>query len=250
MRASIVGTTVLAAVAAAVVLPAGAASAKGDTQAPKIVSVSAPSIVGLTSKGAVFDINVRATDNIDISRVVVGLLDSAGRYEKPIGFSAQLVKGMSWEGTYRARITMPANPNSVPMGAWKVSAFAEDNKGNRSSGVTAVRDTFVLKYATRIAGLNANPEPIKRGRTLTVSGRLQQAVVGGWMAYANRSVSVQFRKKGATTWTTVGSAVSGVNGAFSLRTKAKAAGQWRAIYRGDAAKATATSAVDKVALAR
>ena len=94
MRASIASTTVLAALATVMVLPAGAASARPDTRAPKIASVSAPAIVGLTSKGAVFDITVRATDNIDVARVVVGLIDTAGKYEKPVGIVAKRVAGM------------------------------------------------------------------------------------------------------------------------------------------------------------
>ncbi len=247
MRASIVGTTVLAAVAAAVVLPAGAVSARTDSEAPKIVSVSAPSIVGLTSKGASFDIAVAARDNIDIARVVVGLIDTTGKYAKPVGVQAELVRGMSWAGTYRARVTMPT---SVPLGTWNVSAFAEDTNGNRSGGVTTVRDTFVLKYATRIAGLNAGPEPVQRGAALLVTGKLQQAVVSGWGGYAGRSVLVHFRKTGASTWTRIGTVTSGVNGSFSFLTKAQATGEWRAVYKGDANRAKATSPVDKVALAR
>ena len=247
MRASIASTTVLAALATVMVLPAGAASARPDTRAPKIASVSAPAIVGLTSKGAVFDITVRATDNIDVARVVVGLIDTAGKYEKPVGIVAKRVAGMSWDGTYRARVTMPT---SVPLGTWHVSAFAEDNQGNRSTGATTVRDTFVLKYATRITGLNASPEPVRKGAPVVVKGRLQQAVVGGWAAYAGRSVIVQFRKAGAQTWAKVGTTTAGANGTFSFSTTAKATGGWRAFYRGDKAKAKATSAVDKVALAR
>lgn len=247
MRASLVSTTVLAAVAAAVVLPTGAALAATDAEAPKITAVSAPSIVGLTSKGAVFAITVKASDNIDISRVVIGVQDTSGKYKQPVGFLAELTKGMSWDGTYRARITMPT---TVPMGTWNVSAFAEDNKGNRSTGVTTVRDTFVLKYATKIAKLNADPEPVKKGATLTVRGKLQQAVANGWAGYAERPVLVQFRKAGTSTWTTVGTANSGVTGAFTFRVKAKAAGDWRAHYKGDPAKAKSTSGVDKVVLAR
>ncbi|GAA0636260.1 hypothetical protein GCM10009547_45660 [Sporichthya brevicatena] len=247
MRASTVGATALAALAAAVVLPVGGATAAEDTQAPKIVSVSAPSIVGLTSKGATFDVTVRARDNLDIARVVVGLLDTKGTYAKPVGFATERVGGQSWDGVFRARITMPTK---VPMGEWQVSAFAEDVKGNRSTGITTVRDTFVLKYATRIAGLDVTPEPVRKGSPLTVKGKLQQAVVSGWAPFANKSVAVQFRKAGTSTWTTLATVRSGANGVFSHGTKAKAAGDWRAVHKGDKTRAKATSKVDKVALAR
>ncbi len=246
MRASIVGTTVLAALAAALVLPTGTAWADGDSKAPKIVSVSAPSVVGLTTKGAVFNIDVKVTDNIEVGRVLIGIIDSAGTFPKPVGFEAVLVKGMSWEGTFRAKVTMPA---SVPLGGWKVRAFATDTAGNKSTGVSEVHDTFTVKYATRIAKLNAGPEPVAKGKTLTVTGKLQQTVKGAWAAYAGKTVKVQFRKKGTTRWITVGAPTSAVNGAFTLSTKATAAGDWRAIYAGNATRAKSTSAADKVALA-
>jgi hypothetical protein len=242
---TLVGTTVLAAVAAAVVLPAGAVSASTDAEAPKVTSVSAPAIVGLTSKGVVFDISVKASDNIDIARVVVGVIDNAGTMKQPAGFVATLAKGMSWDGTYKARVTMPA---TVVPGQWNVSAFAEDNKGNRSTGVSQIRDTFVLKYATKIAKLNANPEPVKKGQTLTVTGILQQAVASGWAPYASKIVKVQFRKAGTTTWVAMGTAVSGAKGTFKFVTKATRAGEWRAIYKGDTTKSKATSGIDKVAM--
>jgi hypothetical protein len=245
MRA-LVGTTVLAAVAAAVVLPAGAASAFTDSEAPTISSVSAPTIVGLTTKGAVFDITVKASDNIDIARVMVGVIDNAGTMKQPVGFAAELVNGMSWDGTYKARVTMPV---TVAPGQWNVSAFAEDNKGNRSTGVSQIRDTFVLKYATKIAKLNAAPEPVTKGQTLTVKGILRQALTSGWAPYAGKVVKVQFRKAGTTSWTKVGTAVSGSNGAFAFVTKATAAGDWRAIYKGDTTKTRAVSGIDAVALA-
>lgn len=245
MRASIVGTTVLAAVAAALVLPATDASANGDKEAPEIKSVSAPSIVGMTAKGAVFNVDVKVADNIDVASVVVGVVDNAGKVGK--GFAAGLSKGMSWDGIYTAKVTMPI---TVPLGGWKVSAFAEDNAGNRSSGVKDVRDTFTLKYATRITKLNAGPEPVAKGATMIVTGNLQQTVKGGWASYAGKAVKVRFRKVGTSTWVTVGSPISAASGKFSMLTKATAAGDWRAVYAGDAAKAKTISKADAVALER
>jgi len=243
MRASIVGTAVVGALAAAVVLPVGAASASTDTVAPKIRSVSAPSIVGISSKGAIFDVVVKASDNIDIARVVVGVIDSAGKLAKPVGFATKLTGGMTWDGTYTARITMPA---SVAIGTWNVSAFAEDNEGNRSAGVTAVRDSFVLKYATRIAKLNAAPEPAPQGKPMTVSGLLQQATTGGWTPYSGKTVKVQFRKKGQTNWLTIGSAASGTDGRFVYDVASLGAGDWRAVATGNSTRMKAISSVDSV----
>lgn len=244
MRA-LVGTTVLAAVAAAVVLPAGAASAATDTEAPKITSVSAPSVVAMTPRGATFEVVVRATDNIDISRVVVGLVDSTGKVGQ--GFAASLAGGMSWAGTYKARITMPT---TVPLGTWNVRAYAKDNSDNVSSGILTVRDTVVLKDATKIVRLSANPEAVAKGGTVTVGGLLRHRLDTSWAPFAGKVVKIQFRKAGTTTWTNVAATSSRANGRFSAPVKATAAGDWRAVYKGDATTMKATSRADQVTLVR
>lgn len=238
-------TAAMTAAMAAVVLPAGAASAAADTQAPTITSVSAPSVVAMKPKGATFDVSVRAKDNVDIARVVVGLVDSTGQFGK--AFVAQLSGGMSWEGTYRARITMPT---TLPLGTWHVRAVAEDNQGNRSAGVLTVRDTFVLKNGTRIVRLSANPEAVAKGGTVTVGGLLKHRVNASWAPYAGKVVKIQFRKAGTRTWTNVVVTTSRANGRFSAPVKATAAGAWRAVYKGDATTAKATSGIDRVTLIR
>lgn len=243
MRA-LVGTTVLAAVAA-VVLPAGAASAAADTEAPKITSVSAPSVVAMTPRGATFEVVVRATDNVDISRVVVGLVDSTGKVGQ--GFAAELAGGMSWAGTYKARITMPT---TVPLGTWNVRAYAKDNNDNVSSGILTVRDTVVLKDATKIVRLSANPEAVAKGGTITVGGLLRHRLDTSWAPFAGRVVKIQFRKAGTTTWTNVVATTSRTNGRFSAPVKATAAGDWRAVYKGDATTMKSTSRADQVTLVR
>jgi hypothetical protein len=242
MRA-FVPATVLTAVAAAVMLPVGAASAAADTQAPKITSVSAPSVVVMTPKGATFDVTVKASDNVDISRVVVGLVDSTGKFGK--AFVAQLAGGMSWEGTYRARITMPT---TLPLGTWNVRALAEDNSGNQSAGILTVRDTFVLKNGTKIVKLRVNPEAVAKGTTVTVGGLLKHRVSSSWAPYAGKVVKIQFRKAGTGSWTNVIATTSRSTGRFSAPVKATAAGEWRAVYKGDATTMKATSGVDRVTL--
>ena len=242
MRA-FVPATVLTAVAAAVVLPVGAASAAADTQAPKITSVSAPAVVTMLPKGATFDVTVKATDNIDISRVVVGLVDSSGKFGK--AFVAELTGGMSWEGTYRARVTMPT---TLPLGTWNVRALAEDNSGNQSAGILTVRDTFVLKNGTKIVKLSVNPESVAKGATVTVGGLLKHRVSTSWAPYAGKVVKIQFRKAGTSTWTNIVATTSRSTGRFSAPVKATAAGDWRAVYKGDATTMKATSGVDQVTL--
>jgi hypothetical protein len=242
MRVSLVGTTVLAAVAAAVVLPAGAASANADAEAPKIVSVSAPAEVGKRTDGtATFVVDVKATDNIEITKVSVGLLDVAGTMTKPVGVGSAVTpkSGYTDAGVWRVKVTVPA---SFAPGGWKVTAYALDSNGNVSTGATTVRDTLTLKWASRIAGFNAAPATV--AKKVTVVGKLHRVSSTGWVAYADKVVTVQFQKKGTTTWVTRGTAVSAANGAFTLTTKSPGKGSWRALYSGDQTFANAKSKVD------
>ncbi|HUR74620.1 MAG TPA: hypothetical protein VMZ00_10110 [Sporichthya sp.] len=242
MRASLVGTTVLAAMAAAVVLPAGAASASTDTEAPKIVSVSAPSMVGKRTDGkATFAVNVRATDNIEIIKVGVGLLDAAGKMSTPygVGFATSPKSGYTDDGVWQVQVTLPAN---FPLGGWKVTAYALDSNNNFSTGLSQVRDSLTLKWASRINGFNAAPATV--AKQVAVVGKLQRVTGSGWSAYAGKVVTVQFQKKGSSTWTTRGTTVTAANGTFRLATKSPGAGSWRALYSGDSTFANAKSKVD------
>jgi hypothetical protein len=59
-------------------------------------------------------------------------------------------------------------------------------------------------------------------------------------------VSIQFRKKGSSTWTTVGGATTAGKGTFTRSFTAKTDGTWRAVYGGTWAFAKATGGSDYV----
>jgi hypothetical protein len=104
----------------------------------------------------------------------------------------------------------------------------------------------VLRYERLTA--NATPEPIAKGKTLTVKGALTRADWSShtYKAYAGRSVKLEFRKKGSTTWSTVKKVTSGSTGALSGTAKASYDGYWRYVYGGDSTSAAVTSAADYV----
>ncbi|HEY8986511.1 MAG TPA: hypothetical protein VIU15_43935, partial [Streptomyces sp.] len=99
-------------------------------------------------------------------------------------------------------------------GAWKVGALAVDAKGN----VTLQGDlgsTKLLRQAKLTA--DATPEPVKKGKTITVKGTLTRA---DWntkknVAYGSQTVQLQFQKAGTKTWTTVKSVKTSAKGALS-----------------------------------
>jgi hypothetical protein len=60
--------------------------------------------------------------------------------------------------------------------------------------------------------VNAAPEPVKKGKTITVTGAPTRANwdAGKYSSYGNQSVKLQFKKKGATAYSTVKTSTAGV----------------------------------------
>ncbi|WP_375485713.1 hypothetical protein [uncultured Jatrophihabitans sp.] len=84
----------------------------------------------------------------------------------------------------------------------------------------------------RIVGNNATPEPIKSGRTITVSGTLQQNV-SGWRAAPGQLVDLYFHVRGAKSATYVTHGRTDSHGRIALHAKATKDGYWELHYFGD-----------------
>ncbi|MFB4316529.1 hypothetical protein [Actinomadura sp. 21ATH] len=79
---------------------------------------------------------------------------------------------------------------------------------------------------------NASPEPVRKGGTITVKGRLDR-LVGSWKpAAAGAAVSVQFKASGSSTWTTMAGIKTDSTGWFGKTFTASKDGAWRAVYNG------------------
>ncbi|WP_405960481.1 hypothetical protein OG235_22200 [Streptomyces sp. NBC_00024] len=107
--------------------------------------------------------------------------------------------------------------------------------------------TVQLKRAAK-ATVNATPEPVAKGKAITVTGKLTRA---NWStktygAYGDRTVSLQFRAKGADTFTTVKKATTSSTGALRTTITASTDGSWRWVYYGNSTTGVATSAADYV----
>ncbi|MGW4849814.1 hypothetical protein ACWEPZ_01105 [Streptomyces sp. NPDC004288] len=127
--------------------------------------------------------------------------------------------------TYDNEFTLSA----ASRGGWyRVRHLTTDQFAESGSG------SFRLtRNDTRIVSLNAGPEPVAKGKDVTVTGGLQHYWDGAWRAYGNAPVVLQFQPKGSKTWKTVASGRSGSTGKVSLRAKAGADGSWRVHCYGD-----------------
>ncbi|NEA67079.1 hypothetical protein [Streptomyces sp. SID12488] len=77
--------------------------------------------------------------------------------------------------------------------------------------------------------LNATPEPVKKGKTITVTGKLTRANWDGanYTGYGNQAVKLQFRKNGTNTYTTVKTIRTAANGDLKTTVKATVDGFFR-----------------------
>lgn len=93
---------------------------------------------------------------------------------------------------------------------------------------------FHLLRRTQWNSFNASPEPVKAGRTITVTGKLVRANwdLGKYYAYSGQPVLVQFRTtKGA--YSTVKALRTDSKGWVKTGFKAKKTGVWRLKYAGN-----------------
>ncbi|MFG2952133.1 hypothetical protein ACGF5O_00195 [Streptomyces sp. NPDC048291] len=130
-------------------------------------------------------------------------------------------------------------------GTWKVLAGAQDRTDDWTE-IDAAGTARVERLGK--VTVNASPEPVKKGRTVTVTGRLTRAnwESGGYTGYQGQSVKLQFRKKGSSTYTTLKTVTSGGAGALRTTTEAKTDGYFRFVFAGTATTGPATAAGDFV----
>lgn len=111
---------------------------------------------------------------------------------------------------------------------------------------TAPGSVRVQRWAK--ASVNASPEPVTKGKTITVTGSLTRAdwVKHTYTGYAGQSVKLQFRKAGSSAYTTVKTVNSSSTGALKTTATASADGYWRYTFGGTSTTGTATAAGDFV----
>ncbi|MET9730345.1 ABC transporter substrate-binding protein [Streptomyces sp. NPDC006458] len=106
---------------------------------------------------------------------------------------------------------------------------------------------FTVRREAKLTA-NASPEPVAKNATLTVNGRLTRA---NWQThkydgYSGRSVKLQFRRAGTSTYTDVKTVTSGSGGALKTTVKATADGYWRWYHAATTTTSTARATGDYV----
>ncbi|GGZ76408.1 calcium-binding protein [Streptomyces bluensis] len=148
------------------------------------------------------------------------------------------------------KVTVVADPNeniysNVLAGKWKVFAGALGKDGDY-----VLKDAYKTHSVKRYSRLtvNASPEPVKKGKTITVTGALTRANwdTGKYAGYTNQFVKLQFKKKGATTYADVKTIKSGSAGALKTTVTATTDGTFRFVFAGTSTTPAVTSSGDFV----
>ncbi|MFF2653968.1 DUF5707 domain-containing protein [Streptomyces sp. NPDC058045] len=98
--------------------------------------------------------------------------------------------------------------------------------------------------------VNASPEPVKKGKTVTVVGKLSRA---NWEdhkyhGYTGQPVKLQFRKKTSTTYSTLKTIKSNSTGNLKTTSTATTSGYWRYYFTGTSTTPAVKAAGDYVAV--
>ncbi|MEV7283836.1 hypothetical protein AB0O01_04575 [Streptomyces sp. NPDC093252] len=133
---------------------------------------------------------------------------------------------------------------------WKVGVSLLLFKANgqlKASELETRSLTVPLKRAAK-ATTNASPEPVTKGKPITVTGKLTRANWGTkkYDGYGGRTVSLQFRAKGTDTYKTVKKATTSSTGSLKTTVTASVDGSYRWVYHGNSTTGATTSTADYI----
>jgi len=138
---------------------------------------------------------------------------------------------------------------STPGKWWvHVSAWADWSNYDYATIDDEFASSFQLKRSTQLS-LDASPEPVAKGRTITVKGTLK-GLVGdysmSYRGYANQPVKIYFDPKGSQPKRYAGTVTTNSKGQYAKKYTAKQDGVWSAVFAGNSRYVSKTSAGDFV----
>ncbi|WP_328748304.1 hypothetical protein OHT57_22640 [Streptomyces sp. NBC_00285] len=135
---------------------------------------------------------------------------------------------------------------SSEAGSWKLGALAVNVSDEALTWQGNLGTAKLQRKATLTT--DASPEPVKKGKTITVTGKLSRA---NWdtnknAGYSTQPVKLQFKKSGSTTWSTLKTIKTSTTGALKTTVKATADGSFRYVFAGTTTTSPVNSAADYI----
>jgi hypothetical protein len=117
-------------------------------------------------------------------------------------------------------------------GTWSAAGLALNYETGDEKVQGGLGKTLVQRYSKLT--VNASPEPVKKGKTITVTGKLSRAnwEDNKYHGYTSQPVKLQYRKAGTNTYTTVKTIKTNSTGNLSTTVKATADGFFRYSFAG------------------
>lgn len=236
--AVVVGTLALTALA---VPAAQADGGYGDTAITKVTVNGGKNVVVGTSLVKKFTVSVTAKDDSGIEGADITL------HGPGFGLMTGTTRcsGNTCTASFAVdpKVDLPYSNDYA--GTWYVDAWVDAHDGDYLWKEKAA--SFKFQRASRQT-VNASPEPVKKGKTITVTGWLSRANWDDFKyhGYTNQSVKLQFRKKGSSTYTTVKTVRTNNKGDAKTTVKATVDGYWRYSFAGTSTTPAATATGDYV----
>ncbi|CAL9536533.1 hypothetical protein SUDANB145_04131 [Streptomyces sp. enrichment culture] len=234
LGAAVVGALALSALA---VPAAQAASAQdvvvGDTTITKVVVDGDNKVSVGTSAAKTIKVSVTAKDDSGIAGAETFSL-SGPDYGFLTTGKPTCTKVSSTTSTCSASVKVDPKVDylsNANAGTWYVDAMI--NAKDDDFAWEEKAGSFKFQRASKLTA-NATPEPVKKGKTLTVTGKLSRA---NWetlkyAGYSGQSVKLQYRKKSSSAYTTVKTIKSSSTGTLKTTVKATADGYYRFAFAG------------------
>ncbi|MET7498759.1 DUF5707 domain-containing protein [Streptomyces microflavus] len=231
---------------------AAAAEQQGDTKVLSVVANGGkPLAVGTKSKQK-FSIAITATDDSGIADASTIIWIGKSLEDKDVFYFEQNESRASCKvvktNTSTCTLSVTFDPSEMintDAANWRIGAAVFANDGDYT-----VNDSAAKARVQRFSKLtvNASPEPVKKGKTLTVTGKLTRANwdTGTYKGYTAQPVKLQFKKKGAKSYTTVKTVKTSSTGTLKTTVKASADGYWRYSFAGTSTTPAVSAAGDYV----
>jgi hypothetical protein len=253
IRASIAALSGALALSAFAVPAAHAVTSSPATIDKVVVNGGKPIVLGAGTK--TFTATLTASDDSGINLAGVAFLhNSAGAELDPTDADPVCTAVSSTTST--CTVTFKSNAvsdigDSSAAGTWYAYGVVVPKDANTTTGAGVVeKDKVATTKVQRLTNLSANaaPEPVKAGKTITVTGTLTRVswATGKYSGLSGQSVKLQFRKKGTSTYTTLKTVTSGTGGALKAYTIAHSDGYYRFTYAGSVGTAASTATGDYV----
>ncbi|MEU9088672.1 calcium-binding protein [Streptomyces sp. NPDC048428] len=234
------------------------ASAAGD--GPKITKVvvnGGRSIVVGSTAVTYFTASVTASNSAGVKETWLDLWHGSGSYDDHDGgiarsgalkCTASSSTTTTCTSSFQVKANARAYTNEVTntfAGTWHVSPGAIS--GNRVQSWDHSYSTVKVQRASQLT-VNATPEPVTKGKTVTVTGKLSRANwdTHKYAGYSGQPVKLQFCKKGSTTYSTIKTVRTSSTGTLKTTVKASVDGYYRYSFAGTSTTPAANSSGDLI----